>query len=207
MKILALDISTKAGWAFLSSDTFDLATVQGLEYGSLKLDHPVIAFGDYPWSYDKASEVMAAQLYELVLRFQPDVVIIEETNLGKSRYAQKTLEFIHKSLLTQLRAFPGKVIYFSSSSWRQALGLTMTKEDKKNNARLSKAKKYATEMGVKLDKKALGVRGKINKKHLALRYVNDTFNLTLKVKDNDAADAICLAAAYLKGATPCDGVM
>lgn len=150
---------------------------------------------------------MAAQLYELVIRFQPDVVIIEETNLGKSRYAQKTLEFIHKSLLFQLRAFPGKVIYFSSSSWRQALGLTMTKEDKKNNARLSKAKKYATEMGVKLDKKALGVRGKINKKHLALRYVNDTFNLTLKVKDNDAADAICLAAAYLKGATPCDGVM
>lgn len=199
MRILALDISTKAGWAFLHESD--------LQFGSLKLDHPVIAFGEYPWSYDKASEVMASQLHELVLRFEPHVVIIEETNLGKSRYAQKMLEFIHKAILTKLRDFPGKVIYLSTSSWRQALGLTMTKEDKKNNAKLSKAKKVAEELGVKLDKKALGVRGKINKKHLALRYVNENFGLKLKVKDNDAADAICLVDAYLKGAIPADGVM
>lgn len=200
MKVLALDISTKAGWA-LADETGPL------KFGSLQLDHPVLAYGEYPWSYDKASEAMAAMLHEIVLREAPDVIVIEETNLGKSRYAQKTLEFIHKSMLVRLRSFIGKVIYVSSSSWRQALGLVMTKADKKNNAKLSKAKKTAAELGVKLDKKALGVRGKINKKHLALRYVNETFSLSLKVKDNDAADAICLAAAYFKGAIPCDGVM
>jgi Holliday junction resolvasome RuvABC endonuclease subunit len=200
MKVLGLDLSTKPGWAFKEDD-------QPFVFGAIKLDHPVISYGDYPWSYDKASEVMASMLFEIVLRFKPDVVVIEETNLGKSRYAQKTLEFIHKALLARLRDWNGKVIYLSSSSWRQALGLQMSKEDKKNNAKLSKAKKLASESGMKLDKKALGVRGKINKKHLALRYVNETYGLALKVKDNDAADAICLAAAYLKGAQLADGVM
>jgi len=208
MKVLALDISTKAGWAYLEKDDADsiFGSIK-LEFGSIKLDHPVIAFGEYPWSYDKASEAMAAMLFDLVLRFSPDVIVIEETNLGKSRWSQKVLEFIHKSLLIHLRGVTAKVIYLSSSSWRQALGLTMTKEDKKNNAKLSKAKKLATEKGISVDKKTLGVRGKINKKHLALRYVNDKFGLSLKVKDNDAADAICLAAAFLAGATPCDGIM
>lgn len=200
MNILGLDISTKAGWAFVKDS-------QLVDFGGLKLEKAVIAYGEYPWNYDIASETMAAMLFELVLRMKPDVIVIEETNLGKSRYAQKTLEYTHKALLRKLSGWTGKVIYLSSSSWRQALNLQMSKEDKKNNAKLSKAKKIASEVGVKLDKKALGVRGKINKKHLALRYVNSVYGLNLKVKDNDAADAICLAAAYLAGATPCDGVM
>ena len=203
MRVLGLDISSKAGWAFREGD-------QPIAFGAVKLDHPIISYGEYPWNYDVASETMATKLYELIQRFTPDVVVIEETNLGKSRYAQKSLEFTHKAILQKIHhaRFPGKVIYLSSSSWRQALGLQMSKEDKKNNAKLSKAKKIAAEYGTKLDKKELGVRGKINKKHLALRYVNETFGLSLKVKDNDAADAICLVAAYLTGkAVPCDGVM
>lgn len=201
MRVLGLDISSKAGWAFREDD-------QPYVFGGLKLDHPIISYGEYPWNFDSASNIMAAQLHEMVLRFKPDVIVIEETNLGKSRYAQKSLEFTHKALLQLLKGYPSKIIYLSSSSWRQALGLQMSKEDKKNNAKLSKAKKAAAEYGVKLDKKTLGVKGKINKKHLALRYVNETFGLNLKVKDNDAADAICLVAAYLTGkAVPCDGVM
>lgn len=39
---------------------------------------------------------------------------------------------------------------------------------------------------------------KVTYKHLAVKYVNDTFNLKLKTKDNDLADAVCLASYFLK---------
>jgi hypothetical protein len=205
MKVMGLDISTKPGWSFLEDDRL-------VSFGNYALEKTIHEYGEYPWNYALAANEMSWMLFNKVLEIGPDVVIIEETNLGKSRYAQKILEFTHHCLLVKLRGWleekpDRKAIYLSSSAWRQALGLQMSKEDKRNNAKLSKAKKIAAEHGVKLDKKALGVKGKINKKHLALRYVNETFELNLKVKDNDAADAICLAAAYFKGATPCDGVM
>jgi hypothetical protein len=206
VKVLGLDISTKPGWALLEN-------AQLLAFGQLGLDRTVHEYGPYPWNYVVVSDDIAGFLYDKVVQLNPDIVVIEETNLGKNRYAQKTLEFIHRALLVKLQKWAQegnrKVIYLSSSSWRQALGLVMSKEDKKNNAKIAKAKKLSQASGhsVHALKKTLGVRGKINKKHLALRYVNETFGLTLKVKDNDAADAICLAAAFLKGATPADGVM
>jgi hypothetical protein len=202
MRVLALDISTKAGWALMDDARL-------VDFGGIALNKTILEYGAYPWNYDDATEEMAAKLFDKIVHLLPDVVVIEESNLGKSRYAQKALEFIHKGLLSRLRGWRGKVIYLSSSSWRQALGLQMTKEDKRNNAKISKAKKKAAEwgMGIHEAKKALGVKGKINKKHIALRYVNETFGLKLKVKDNDAADAICLAAAFFKGAEPADGVM
>lgn len=200
MKVLSFDISTKPGWAFKEDSRL-------VAFDSFSLDQPIFAYGQYPWNYDEATELIAAKLWEIVVRYQPDVIVVEETNLGKSRYAQKTLEFIHKAFLNKMRGWSGKIIYLSSSSWRQALGLQMSKEDRKNNSKLSKASKVAAEYGVKLDKKKLGIRGKITKKHIALRYVNEKYNLNLKVKQNDAADAICLCDAYEAGATVCDGVM
>jgi hypothetical protein len=198
MKVLGLDISTKAGWA-LREDS------QPPVFGQIELEKTVHEYGKYPWSYVDAAAEMSELLYKKVVRSQADVVVIEETNLGRSRYAQKILEFTHCKLLQQI--YGREVIYLSSSAWRQALGLVMSKEDKKANAKLSKAKKVAAEFGVKLDKVALGIRGKVNKKHLAIRYVNATYGLNLKVKQNDAADAICLVDAYLKGAVHADGVM
>lgn len=202
MKVLSLDISTKSGWAFFEEG-------QLKDFGAVRLDRTVLEFGPYPWAFCIAAEEMACMLCELVSRFKPDVLVIEETNLARARYSQKTLEFIHLFSLrwiAQLANRPKEVIYLSTSSWRKTLGIAMTKADKKQNSKLYRAKRTAADLGVKLDKKALGVRGKINKKHLALRYVNETYGLSLKVKDNDAADAICLAAAYLKGCEPCDGV-
>lgn len=200
MKVLSFDISTKTGWAFKENG-------QLVEFDSFSLEQPIFAYGDYPWNYDTTSELIALKLWEIVIRHQPDVIVIEETNLGKSRYAQKTLEFIHKAFLNKIRGWSGKIIYLSSSSWRQVLGLQMSKDDKKNNAKLSKASKVAEGYGVKLDKKKLGIRGKVTKKHLSIRYVNQKYGLNLKIKQNDVSDAICLADAYEAGATPCDGVM
>lgn len=205
MRILALDISTKAGFAVL--DAGEAGGLKLREFGTLHLDNVILSYGKYPFCYLKAAKEMASKLIRLEQTYSPDVIVIEESNLGKSRYAQKSLEFIHCALLNLLDdSFKGKVVYLSSSSWRQALGLQMSKEDKKANAKLSKAKKAAAVSGQRLNKVALGIRGKVTKKHVALRWVNERFGLTLRIKDNDAADAICLAAAYLNNAAPCNGI-
>jgi hypothetical protein len=82
----------------------------------------------------------------------------------------------------------------------------LSKEQKKANAKLSKAKRESALAGVKLDKKKLGIKGKTNKKHLAVQRANDEYNLKLKQKDNNEADAICLGLAFFNNCTPCDGV-
>lgn len=211
MKILCLDISTHAGYAVLETrDNDELPSL--LEYGVRKTDKTVLEYGQYPFCYIAMAREMAGKFGQLVLDHLPDVIVIEETNLGKNRYSQKALEFCHcltlqllqsETVFTQIPKV--KVVYLSSSAWRAALGLQMSKEDKRNNAKLSKAKKKAADTGGKLDKKSLGIKGKVNKKHLAVRYVNSTYNLNLKIKDNDVADAIALGLAYLKGALVCDG--
>ena len=63
----------------------------------------------------------------------------------------------------------------------------------------SKAKKTG------VNKKDLGIKGKVTKKHLAVRRANDLFNLTLIQKDNDVADSLLLGTAYFLGAEVCDG--
>lgn len=42
------------------------------------------------------------------------------------------------------------------------------------------------------------VKGKVGTKQLSVNFVNETFSLKLKLKDNDIADAICLGAAFIK---------
>ncbi len=200
MLVLGLDISTSSGWALRRDGVIE-------DYGTFETPLTLAEYGEYPWNYLQSSQIMASSLMGLVNYYKPDVVVVEEINMGKSRYSQRILEWIHCGVVNHLRAADTKVIYLSSSIWRQALGLTMSKMDKKNNAKLSKAKRLAADSGLKVDKKALGVAGKVNKKHLAIRHVNATYGLNLKVKDDDIADAICLTEAYERGATPCDGLI
>lgn len=207
MKVLALDASTHAGWFFLEGEPGDLKP-KILDHGLIENEGTIKTFGDYPWSYVHAATNIANQLADLVTRFTPDVVVVEETNLGRARYSQKILEFIHLSLLCQIMAV--KVIYISSSVWRQTIGLSLSREDKKNNNKIYRAKKFARETGFSLaeSKTRLGLKGKgkINKKHVAVRYANELYpELKFKVKDNDRADALCLGLAYFRGAESCNG--
>lgn len=137
----------------------------------------------------------------LVKQVQPNIVVIEETNLGRNRYSQKQLEWIHYQVLNSIRSFECAVFYVNTSDWRRKLGTTLTKEDKKLNAKVRKLKKSGDKEGLR----KLGVRGKIGKKHVAIRFVNAYYNLQLRMKDNDVADAICIGSAYLLGVATCDG--
>lgn len=208
MRVLGLDLSSKTGWAIVEKDE---AGTRLIESGLIELGKPILAHGPYPWCYLEAAQAQAWRIAELMARSAADIVVIEETNLGKNRYAQKFLEFLHCQVLDLQddagvgTGFKDKVVYISSSAWRKALELSLNAEDKRNNNKLGKAKRQAAELGKKLNKKALGIKGRINKKHLAVRFVNERYDLNLKMKDNDIADAICLATAYLAGAERCDG--
>jgi len=199
LKLLALDISSHTGWAVFEDGKL-------VRHGLIELDAPVLSFGNYPYTYVRAAQTQVRAILKLFHAEKPDQVCTEETNLGKNRYSQKFLEFLHCKFVESLDDVGMPVLsYISSSAWRSTLGLSMSKEDKKNNSKLRKAAKSAVSAGKKLDKKALGIKGKVNKKHLAVRYANATFGLNLKMKDNDIADAICLGQAFLNGATICDG--
>lgn len=181
-----------------------------LEFGTIKTDKPVYDYGPYPWNFYTVSQTLAQEMYSLVKKHKPDVVVIEETNLGRNRMSQRQLEWIHCCVMTALvDEVKLPVVYLSSSAWRQALGLVLTKEDKKNNAKLSKAKKLAATGGSSIHeaKKKVGVKGKVNHKHLSVRYVNEHFGLNLKMKENDIADAICVATGYYLGARHSTGEM
>jgi hypothetical protein len=208
VKLLSFDVSTKTGFAVINETQ---GKVDLVERGLLKLPQKVSEYGSYPWSYLEAAQAMASMLMEKVYVVEADVLVIEETNLGRQRYTQKVLEFLHLALLLEINRMSNRpeVYYLSTSKWRSALGLSFNTADKRNNKLLRKAKDRAELVGTaaKLaeEKKALGVKGKVTPKHLAVRYVNDKFGLALKIKDNDQADAICLIMGFLAGAEHCTG--
>ena len=90
-RILSIDMSTKTGWSSVVS------TVDGVEleeYGTIPAIHQ--PKGEYPGVFVDWAELVFTKIDELVKRFKPDVLVIEETCAGsKGVYTQKILEFSH----------------------------------------------------------------------------------------------------------------
>jgi hypothetical protein len=210
VKILALDLSTHAGYALMEGEPGLRPTL--IKHGTIDLGKKPTQFGPYPLCFVKAADHIVKRLMEeVVLPSTPDVIVVEETNPGRNRYSQKILEYIHYSFVSwvceslDLGYHPG-VVYLDTGSWRRTLGLKMNPEQKRANAKLSRAKSKAKSDGAQLDKKTLGIKGRITLKHLAVNLVNEQYGLSLKLKDNNDADAICLGLAFCGGASPCTGV-
>jgi hypothetical protein len=203
LRVLALDLSSSTGYAILEGEPDSIPKV--LRSGTIVCpDADPRYAGHYPWALRNrcAKMVDAIEMGVGVTTLSSvDHIVIEETNLGRNRYSQKMLEWIHLNVLHLLASYGATVWYINTSDWRRKLGTTLTAEDKKLNAKVRKLKKSGDKAGLK----ALGVRGKIGKKHVAVRFVNQTYNLGLKLKDNDQADAICLGVAYFLGVSTCDG--
>lgn len=220
MRILALDLSTKTGFAVLDVTGGEIVLV---EYGCIEI--PTIeGMGEYPQNFVLAAEMVAEHCGKLVENFNPDLIAIEDTNGGRFRYSIKTLEFIHAAVLRSIRDSIGKVRYVNTGEWRgQALGLSVT-TSKKRKAKLKKqiaaikkelkiqskgvsderkselkiaAERQIAEIEASMKNECLDV--KIDKKSIAVAYANVTYGLSLKKANNDAADAICLGTALAKG--------
>ena len=209
MKVLALDISTKTGWALLEDNRINAQPVL-LNYGLINTSEEVKKLKkqkEYPWGFFLACAHTADELIDLITKTEAKNIVIEETNPGGrgNRYSQKILEYIHCLLILGLDKSDIKVYYINSSEWRRALGLVLSKDDKKNNKLLKKAKDIAEATKTNLDKTKLGIKGKVTKKHVAVRWVNERYNKDFKIKDNDTCEAICLGCAYIKGAKICNG--
>ena len=223
MRVLALDLSTKTGWAVLDEQEPPVGALW--EYGLFEMSFFPEDYKElkYPFNYIEAAKRFAIDLAELVRSKNPDVIVIEETNPGRETYSQKLLEFLHCSLLRAL--FGLNVQYVRTGAWRKVMDLRMSKQDLKGNQRknLEKAKKKAKEIRTVI--KAFGTKkansdqvvelkqqlaalqlGRITRKHLAVRMVNQMFNLNFSLVDNNQADAILLGVAYIKGAEICDGL-
>lgn len=187
MRVLGLDVSTKTGFAVIDDGKL---VCEGL----LTVEPVILEDRVEDFSLLDRAQRMVEQINLTIIKHRPDMIFIEQTNAGKFRSAQKQLEFIHCTLLHSLltlrttgKDYIRNLRYVDTSKWRSMLEIKLTKDQRKHN----KSVKEKT------------ARGKITPKHLAVAWVNQKYNLSLKLKDNDRADAICLATfGYLNGQQP-----
>ncbi len=191
-KLLSLDLSSKSGWAFWNEETL-------VEWG--QFDVPIEDFNvnkdpnkspQYPYNLIDSALKVADTMATLIELKNPTNIVVENTVKGRNRHTQRFLEFMHFAVSVRLREMNRQFSYMDPSEWRNVLEIRLSKDDKKNNLRVNKAAKLG------ISKKKAGVKGKVGRKHLSVRFVNDTFDCKFKLKDNNIADAICLGFAYLK---------
>jgi|ERR1700677_2373893 len=193
-RILAIDMSTKTGWALMVSDGKDCTL---LEYGKIeKTSEPE---GMYPANFVEWAEDIHESIRDLIRDHAPDVLVIEETASGsKSIYSQKILEWIHFLLANHIKKSNIKAVYLLTEQWRRETGCLMSKEESKHN---KEVKKYKEKAGTSIAYNADGKRiGKITRKHVNIRRANEVFEKFLKEplrkKDEDTADSLLLGYCY-----------
>jgi mRNA deadenylase 3'-5' endonuclease subunit Ccr4 len=193
-RVLSLDMSTKTGWALIDSNQDGIKL---LEYGVLEQIHT--PEGPYPESFVDWTQMCHDEVMKLIIKFKPDVLVIEETAAGsKSIYSQKILEFLHYKLAFYIKESKIKAVYILTEQWRRETGCIMSKEEKMHN---KEVKKYKDRNDSKIAYDINGKRtGKITRKHVNIRRANEVFGEffkePLKRKDEDKADACLLAFAY-----------
>lgn len=190
IKVLALDISTKTGFAVGTIEGQQLVLV---EWGAVKkIDKPD---SPYPKDYLEWSRAVRDELVKIIDAHRPDIIVIEETSRGsKNAMSQKILEYIHYLVASHIVSENYNTKYYMTGEWRNIVGAKMTSAELKKNAQ---SRKIKLKTGAKLARDENNkIIGKVTKKHVNVRKANEIFNLDLKVKDNDLADALLLLKAY-----------
>lgn len=193
-KILSLDMSSKTGWSSMVS------TDEGVILEAHGMIPPIHQpEGAYPGVFVDWAQLIFDEIRILIYRFNPDILVIEETCAGsKGVYTQKILEFSHFLLAKYIKESNIKSIYLLTGAWRSEVGAKMTKEESKHN-------KYVREYKEKhKSKRAYDVNGKLiglkTKKHINIRRANEIFGKFLKVplkkKDEDIADSLLLGYTW-----------
>lgn len=200
IRILSLDISSKTGWALITSSDEGMKLE---EYGMIQKTS--VPDGPYPNSFIHWAYQIFRDIKEIIDRSKPDVLVIEETVAGsKQVYSQKILEWIHFLVAQYIENTGIKAVYLLTGSWRHEVGCIMTKTERNRNKEVREQKKAKEkETGVK-PMAAYDINGKriglINKKHVNVRRANEVFGNFLKEpllkRDEDICDALLLAYSY-----------
>lgn len=193
-RILALDMSTKTGWALLvSNDTGCHLETNGQVKQLQAPDTP------YPGSFVDWATACAEEVSKLIDDHAPDVLVIEETAAGsKSIYSQKILEWIHFLVAKMIKQCNIRVVYLMTEQWRRETGCLMSKAESKHNKDVKKYKeKNSTKIAYDIEGKRVG---RITRKHVNVRRANEVFGKFLKTplrqKDEDTADSLLLGYCY-----------
>lgn len=198
MILLSLDVSTKSGYAvFIDGEL--------RHWGTVFPDKTVKDFGIYPKNFAVCAHHIVDRLWvEAVLPYtdREFEVVIEETNRGKNSLSQRLLEFLHFCLIEKFLTIGVMPKYIRTGEWRKIVNARLSPEEKALNIQISKFKRQTGEKLAKVNGKVVGKKGK---KHVAIRLVKELYGIELARKSEDAADAILLGTAYLKGAEICDG--
>lgn len=203
MKVLALDISTKTGFAEYDGGTLvDSGTLwpdQTLQERSLK----------YPFNYVEFCAYVAGLIVNKYIAVAPDVVVIEETTASNNNYSQKQLEYIHAFFLTTLitiykTELPPVVYYIRDGVWKDLTNARQNAEEKRWNAKIRYVKNKTGKKRAKIDGKIVR---KLDRKDYYIRAANERFGKQLKREDENEAAALLIGAAYLLGAPTCDGTL
>lgn len=181
MKVLGLDLSTKTGWSvfedgqYKTSGALPKVFIEDFNVNKEPHKSPL-----YPFNVMDGAEEVGRSVLGLYSEHRPDVIVIESLVKGKNAHTQRILDWIHFCVLKTLRPFDKPLAHMFPSEWRQAVGLKLSVDQKKNNKEVSAGKK----------------RGKIGKKHLSVNMVNFKYNLEMILKDNDECDSILLNLGY-----------
>lgn len=165
-----------------------------IRYGKITADEGLYRHALVDYNYFITARNIATKIMTLSSEFKPDRIVIEQTNQGRNRNSQKMLEFIHFAVLAVFYAhgYDKQIYYVDTSAWRKTLGLKLTKEQRVHNKSNSETKRKAKVKGLRhAPKKG---EGKITWKHLSVEWANRTYNLELKLVQNDEADAIALCS-------------
>jgi hypothetical protein len=213
-RILSLDISSKTGWALLTSGP--LNSFQLEEYGRMPRIKEDLNKA-YPWSMMGWAQNCFNEIFKIVSKFEPDILVIEQTAGGsKASKSQKLLEWIHFLVAKLIIDNDLNSVYLQTGEWRSATGAQMTKEEKARNKYVKEyikewKKTHPQEFIISKDgkrkKKPVAVYdqagtkiGKVGKKNVSIRRATELFGPALKKpllrKDEDMAEAILIAYAY-----------
>jgi len=199
-KVLSLDVSTKTGWASAISSE---SGIKLDNYGTIPQIHE--PSGDYPSNYVIWAYSVFKGINELIVKFKPDVLVIEETSKGsKNAMSQKILEFTHFLLAKYIKDSHIRSVYVMTEQWRREIGCKMDDNEKLRNKEVRDYKKAFFKKNGKKTTIARDINGKriglIGRKHVNIRRVSEIFEGQLKEplkrKDEDLADGLGLLACY-----------
>ena len=203
MKYLALDLSTKTGYAVFDGDTL-------IEYGLIKSEKKshyksdVKSYKDlgdnYPLNFINTAKEVTRMCKEVYTQHKCEFAVIEHTETGKARLSQRLLEWINYAVANEFleRGIPIKYLFVSE--WRNATKcyLKYWPEHKLWNTKINKLKAKATptKSGAKIAKIDGKIVTKVDQKKLSIIIANEAYGIT--IKDDNIADAINLGRAAFK---------